>query len=269
MYPEYGLGFGSRVGTGKVLYLISGAFSTVLVVLMSQLLWVCETLNRTSSWKEMWRPQCPLTKRVVVLQLVADLSSDVILVLIPIRLIETLSSRILRRRLTWIFSAAIVTTIVSIPHGIFVIKGMGHEGVITGYVQGCVGLTACNLPVMATRLIKQWEEKNVGRRSKWRSIKSISLSGSARRGAEGTESGARSEAAGSSANAVPSTKATTEVNGMTVPAGWLRWDRDLRDENFSSRPHPRSTRPALTIDLSREHGPYHVELISSPSRSSV
>ncbi|KAL0062854.1 hypothetical protein AAF712_010250 [Marasmius tenuissimus] len=218
----------------------------------------------------MWRPQCPLTKQVVVLQLVADVSSNVILILIPIRLIETLSSRALRRQLTWIFSAAIVTTTVSIPRAVFITQGMEHEGVITGYVQGCVGLTACNLPIMATKLIRIWEDrkKNVGGRSKWISIQFISSSGSARRGAEDTESGARSEAAGS-ANAVSNTKATTEVNGTAIPTGWLRWDRDLRDEEFPSRPHPRSTRPALTIDLSREHGPYHVELISSPSRPSA
>ncbi|KAJ8090775.1 hypothetical protein PM082_024956 [Marasmius tenuissimus] len=65
VHPEYGFGFGLRLSTRTILYLISGVFTVTPVLLVCQLFWVCEPENATTRWKEMEIPKCDLTKQVV------------------------------------------------------------------------------------------------------------------------------------------------------------------------------------------------------------
>ena len=177
------------------------------------------------------------------------------LVIIPLRLIQNISSPSLRHRLAWIFSTAIITTIVSIPHAIFIIRGMGTAEIITAYVQACVGLIVCNLPVVAAKLIKMCGSSEPrgtegGRSSTWlRSIKFVSQSRS-------TESSAVD------ASRSRGTESTANSRGLdsripTSTTSWLKWDRDLPDES-SSEPSPSpSVRPvAIELDYLSQ---YHVE----------
>ncbi|KAK1226712.1 hypothetical protein PQX77_010303 [Marasmius sp. AFHP31] len=215
VHPEYGFEFGFRLGTRTALYIISGAFIVTPMLLVCQLFWVCEPGNATTKWKEMDNPKCGLTKQVAILQVMADSVADLILVFLPIRLIQTISSHSLRRRLAWIFSTAFVTTAVSIPHATFILVGMGVEEIITAYVEVCAGLIVCNIPVVISRLITNR--------------------------AENMEN--------SPTDCVPDSTMLHEITtvGDTAVTSWLRWDRDLlgEDSNFSRSGTPRP----VTIDL--------------------
>ncbi|KAK1227633.1 hypothetical protein PQX77_009356 [Marasmius sp. AFHP31] len=240
VHPEYGFGFGSKYSMRKVLYLVSGVFTAILVLLLCQLFWVCEPEDARTRWKEAERPQCALTRQVVVFQVIADFLSDLILVLIPIRLIRTLSSCSLRRQLAWIFSTAIITTIVSIPHATFIIIGMKTEEIIAAYVEMCIGLIVCNIPVVVTRLIKKWGDPVTAVwKSKWTSIRFASVLRV--RSTENTESRLRGELPITS---MPHVKATTDI----VARSWFRWNPELPEEEPKSSGFP-TTHHALTVDL--------------------
>ncbi|KAJ8075307.1 hypothetical protein AAF712_016346 [Marasmius tenuissimus] len=269
IHPEYGVGFRWKLSIRRPLYLVSGVFSIIMVVLLCQLVWVCEPENAKTRWKEMERPQCGLTRQVAITQVVVDVLSDLILVFIPLSLIRTLSAYSLRRRLAWIFSTAIITTITSIPHAAFIIKGMEHEEIITAYVQASVALIVCNLPVVATKLIKKWEdqlgEPKSETKSTWTSVQFASIalgSTSERRQADDVERDASQP--NGTADSTPDTNTTSGVGSTTSLRSWLRWNRDLRDDEDPPSPtHPPSKRPA-TIDVSQTP---HCEGSNLPSGS--
>jgi uncharacterized membrane protein len=60
----------------------------------------------------------------------ADIIADLILIIAPLNLIRNLQDKSLRRRLTFIFSTSIVTTIVSLAHAALIIKYKGTVKVI-------------------------------------------------------------------------------------------------------------------------------------------
>ncbi|KAJ8089742.1 hypothetical protein PM082_015010 [Marasmius tenuissimus] len=215
VHPEYGFEFGFRLGTRKALYIISGVFIVTPMLLVCQLFWVCEPGNATTRWKEMENPKCNLTKQVAILQVAADSVSDSVLVFIPIRLIQTISSHSLRRRLAWIFSTGFITTAVSIPHATFILVGMGMEEIIAAYVEVCAGLIVCNIPVVISRLITSR--------------------------AENTEN--------SLTECVPNSAILHEMTtvGDTAVTSWLTWNRDLLGE-YPGSLRSGNSRP-VTIDL--------------------
>ncbi|KAL0061348.1 hypothetical protein AAF712_011805, partial [Marasmius tenuissimus] len=152
--------------------------------------------------------------------------------------------------LAWIFSTAIITTIVSIPHATFIIIGMKAEEIIAAFVEVCIGLIVCNIPVVVTRLIKKWGDREVTvRRSKWTSIKFASISRA--RDIEDMESRLRG---GIPDTSVPHVKTGTDV----VAGSWLRWNPDLPDEKptFSQC---QTTQHALTVDLGHLPGNEEVD----------
>ncbi|KAJ8093758.1 hypothetical protein PM082_009618 [Marasmius tenuissimus] len=236
---EYRFGFGVKYSTKKVLYFVSGVFVVILVLLVCQLFWVCEPGNAVTRWKELEKANCILSKQVVIFQVVTDFLSDLILVFTPIRMIQTLSTRSLRRRLTWIFSTAIITTAVSIPHATFIIIEMRVEELISAYVEVCVGLVVCNFPVVFARLMRKWGDREVDvGRPKWMSISFASLSRA--RSTEDTENRPRIRAPDSTIRRV-------KDETYTIGVGWLKWDRDLPEDDCGSL-HSRTTRP-VTVDL--------------------
>ncbi|KAG7098170.1 hypothetical protein E1B28_000138 [Marasmius oreades] len=247
IHPGCALGFGHRFSTKRMLYGVSVAFSAILVFLLCQVFWVCEPENAITKWKDAERPQCALTKQIATTQVIADFSSDLILVLVPLQLIQSLSSRTLRHRLTWIFSTAIITTAASIPHAVFIIKQMGPQEIIAAYVQACIGLIVCNLPVVATRLITLWSTRvgqtsqvNVGRsKMTCTSINFVSPGGTQTRPNTNMQSNnVRSGASNAAANTLE-IDTTMTTGGALSGSGWLRWDPDLPDEysNPSSPAH--------------------------------
>ncbi|KAI0288944.1 hypothetical protein BC826DRAFT_1188097 [Russula brevipes] len=127
---------------------LAAAFVGALAFFLAQLLWTCEGMH--DGWKNARSPQCHLPKVVAICQLVSDILSDLALILLPIRLIRGIKEKRLRWRLVFIFSTAIVTTIVSLVHAAYIITRGGIPVIISALVEDCMSLTVANLPVVAT-----------------------------------------------------------------------------------------------------------------------
>ncbi|KAF7317681.1 hypothetical protein MKEN_00855800 [Mycena kentingensis (nom. inval.)] len=125
-------------------------FVAALTILLAQLLWVCEP---TPDWKDAPNPQCPLSLQVAIMQLVTDILADSLLLLAPIPLFRNLSDKLLRRKLTLIFSTCVVTTIVSLVHAAFILQKAGIKVVISALVEDTLSLIVANIPVMVTSLV--------------------------------------------------------------------------------------------------------------------
>ncbi|EIN03555.1 hypothetical protein PUNSTDRAFT_128715 [Punctularia strigosozonata HHB-11173 SS5] len=131
----------------------AGLFGLVLVVMICQLFWVCEPLGGT--WKNERSPQCPLDQQVAICQLVTDILSDTLLLVVPLRLLSAMSADdSTRRRLMFIFSTSIVTTVVSLVHAALIFEDAGIKVVIAAMVENGVSLMVCNVPVLATAFIR-------------------------------------------------------------------------------------------------------------------
>ncbi|KAJ7065399.1 hypothetical protein C8F01DRAFT_744462 [Mycena amicta] len=128
---------------------VAYAFILALLVLLAQLLWVCEP---EPSWKDTANPQCKLSLQVAILQLVTDIIADSILLLAPIPLFRNLSDKPLRRKLTLIFSTCVVTTIVSLVHAVYILNNGGIKVVISALVEDSLSLIVANIPVLVTSL---------------------------------------------------------------------------------------------------------------------
>ncbi|KAF8997834.1 hypothetical protein BDQ17DRAFT_1362685 [Cyathus striatus] len=127
-------------------------YFVAFVVLLLQLLWVCEPQG--SKWKNMPVPQCSLSDQVAILQLASDITADLFLLILPVRLFVVLQDKWLRYRLIMIFSTCVATTAVSLVHAAFILNRTGVKEVIAAVVEDCVSLIVCNLPVITPALIK-------------------------------------------------------------------------------------------------------------------
>nr|GAT51399.1 predicted protein [Mycena chlorophos] len=138
-------------------YFIAAAFILALLMLLAQLLWVCEP---EPSWKLAANPQCKLSLQVAVFQLVSDVLADAILLIAPLPLFRHLSDKALRRKLTIIFSTCIVTTIVSLVHAVLILKNGGTKVVIAALVEDTLSLIVANVPVVITSAFQITGELN-------------------------------------------------------------------------------------------------------------
>jgi len=129
----------------RKLYFIAGLFMLALLVLMGQLMWVCEPLQH---WKDAASPQCPLTKQVAILQLVTDVLADLTLLIAPLRLVYGITDRHLRNRLVIIFSTCVVTTIISMVHATYILTVGGAKVVISALVEDNLSLIVANMPIL-------------------------------------------------------------------------------------------------------------------------
>ncbi|KAJ6534960.1 hypothetical protein B0H19DRAFT_1038928 [Mycena capillaripes] len=134
----------------KRLIWVSAAFGAALLFLLSQLFWVCE---EHSSWKDSRTPQCELPLQVAICQIVTDVSADMILLFAPLPLFRNLLNKSLGHKLTLIFSTCVATTIVSIVHAAFILRGDHVKVTISTLVEDCLGLFVANIPVMITTTI--------------------------------------------------------------------------------------------------------------------
>ncbi|KAJ7186981.1 hypothetical protein C8R46DRAFT_282393 [Mycena filopes] len=132
------------------MYWVSLAFLGAAIILIAQLLWVCEP---QPAWKKTPNPQCQLPLEVAVLQLVTDIIADSTLLFAPLPLFRTLFDKELRYKLTLIFSTCVVTTIVSLVHAAFILRNGGIKVVISALVEDCLSLIVANLPVLVTTMI--------------------------------------------------------------------------------------------------------------------
>ncbi|KAJ7132408.1 hypothetical protein C8R44DRAFT_773998 [Mycena epipterygia] len=134
----------------KKLFWIAVAFVAATLFLFAQLLWVCEP---EPVWKDAPNPQCQLPLQVAICQLVTDVIADTILLLAPIPLFKNLADKVLRRKLTLIFSTCVVTTIVSLVHAAFILRNGGVKVVISALVEDCLSLIVANIPVVVTSVV--------------------------------------------------------------------------------------------------------------------
>ncbi|KAF8577071.1 hypothetical protein K439DRAFT_586943 [Ramaria rubella] len=135
-------------GQKRLLYCTAIAFISVLVFLLAQVFWVCETPNN-QKWKGAPNPQCSLGLQVAVCQLVTDIIADVLLIFVPVRLLtRTRLERGLKIRLVIIFSATMLTTVVSFVHAAYLLQVRGIDAIVTALVEVSICLIVCNLVVL-------------------------------------------------------------------------------------------------------------------------
>ncbi|KAI0045762.1 hypothetical protein FA95DRAFT_1495059 [Auriscalpium vulgare] len=137
--------------TRRRLRWVAAAFIGAIGFFIAQILWVCEP---EPTWKDLPSPQCHLTKQVAICQLVSDIIADSLLIALPLRLIHGMRDTRLRRRIMFIFSTSIVTTVVSLVHAIYIIRLGGKNVLITALVELSMSLTVANVPVVVTALTR-------------------------------------------------------------------------------------------------------------------
>ncbi|KAM6492193.1 hypothetical protein JOM56_011917, partial [Amanita muscaria] len=136
----------------KWLYGIGTLYVVACLLLITQLLWICE---HESQWKTMQTPQCHLTLPIGVAQLTTDILADGTLLLAPMLIFRTLGDRRLSRRLMAIFSTCVITTIVSLVHAAILLSSASLAVVIAGAVEDCISLIVCNIPVIVAAIMRQ------------------------------------------------------------------------------------------------------------------
>ncbi|KAJ6586003.1 hypothetical protein B0H19DRAFT_925285, partial [Mycena capillaripes] len=149
------------------LFCVAAAFVTTALLLLGQLLWICES---DPSWKDSENPQCELPLQVAICQLVTDVISDSILLFAPLPLFRHLLDKSLGHKLALIFSTCVVTTIVSLVHTAFILKDYDFKIPISGIVEGCVSLIVANIPVIIVTTIDIVGEKDHVRTARFSTI---------------------------------------------------------------------------------------------------
>ncbi|KAI0261177.1 hypothetical protein BC834DRAFT_972952 [Gloeopeniophorella convolvens] len=133
---------------------LAALFIAALCFFLAQLLWTCEastTAGRSATARSAISPnRSPFASSSV-----PDVVADLLLILLPVRLIRGIKDKGLRYRLIFIFSTSIVTTIVSLVHAAYIIKEGGIPVLISALVEDCMSLTVANMPVVATALMRR------------------------------------------------------------------------------------------------------------------
>ncbi|KAF8521380.1 hypothetical protein BU17DRAFT_45848, partial [Hysterangium stoloniferum] len=143
----------------RFLYGAAIAFTTVLVLLLAQVFWVCEAPGK---WKLAPNPQCPLGLQVAVCQLITDIIADILLIVVPVRLLTSTSlERGLKIRLVIIFSATMLTTVVGLVHAAYLLEVRGIDAIVSAVVEVAVCIVVCNLVVLVPALYRVLGWRNV------------------------------------------------------------------------------------------------------------
>ncbi|PCH44855.1 hypothetical protein WOLCODRAFT_139288 [Wolfiporia cocos MD-104 SS10] len=127
-------------------------FLAMWLVMLVQKTYVCQ---HDSAWKHKQGAQCVLGKSVGAVELSTDITADCILVALPIRLLWDISiSESRRKLLITIFSASMITSIVSIIHASFEL-GPDRDGEgIAAHIEADTSLVICNLAVLVTWAVR-------------------------------------------------------------------------------------------------------------------
>jgi len=127
-------------------------FAAMWIVMIVQKVYVCET---HSAWKSNPKAQCVLGKSVGIVELCTDVTADIILIILPVRLLWDISISPSRRKLLiTIFSASIITTVVSIVHTSYELGPDRNAEGIAAHVEANTSLIICNLSVLVTWLVR-------------------------------------------------------------------------------------------------------------------
>ncbi|KAF8062504.1 hypothetical protein FPV67DRAFT_1508819 [Lyophyllum atratum] len=138
----------------RYLKAMAGLFGAAATILVAQVFWVCEPQNRRNHWKEAQNPQCILGSSVGITQVTTDAFADVVLVVSPLLILRRLKSeeaRAHRMRLTVSFAVGGLTTVVSIVHAYYLLKG-SQTSLIISNVELSVSVIICNFMVLAAAM---------------------------------------------------------------------------------------------------------------------
>ncbi|EIM92700.1 uncharacterized protein STEHIDRAFT_107124 [Stereum hirsutum FP-91666 SS1] len=131
----------------------AGLFVAFVIALLAQKIPRC--IRTAPQWTVLAKPQCHLGIDVGILELCTDIVGDIILIIIPLRLLWGLSvSRTRYRLLMAIFCASVFTTIVSVIHGVFVLGPSGLLEAITANVEAAVSVIVSNLALLVTAIYR-------------------------------------------------------------------------------------------------------------------
>ncbi|KAG6915642.1 hypothetical protein DXG01_010643, partial [Tephrocybe rancida] len=116
-----------------------GLFCVAMMVLLAQVLWVCEHQDAHNHWKSSPHLRCVLGKGVAITQVTikrfaADAFADVVLVGAPLLLLGDLKSdaaKAERIRLSMSFVVGGLTTVVSIVHAYYLLKNDMNSFIIS------------------------------------------------------------------------------------------------------------------------------------------
>lgn len=130
----------------KALISTAITFGVVWALLFSQVLWICET---QPGWKIQPHPQCDLGRSVAIAQIITDVLGDTVLIFAPFSLIYRIRlSSPQKIRVLAVFSASMITTIVSLTHAYYISSNGGTKEVMAGVVEASVSLIVANLSVV-------------------------------------------------------------------------------------------------------------------------
>ncbi|KAH9926761.1 uncharacterized protein B0H18DRAFT_332377 [Fomitopsis serialis] len=152
-------------------YFCAALFLIMWIVVLTQKLYICV---HNDEWQHKPNAQCILGESVGGVELasepihrsigrgmcshsttIADIIADTILVALPIRLLWDIGiSSSTRKLLMAIFSASMVTTVVSIVHTAFELGPNRNAEAIAAHVEATVSLIICNLAVLVTWLVR-------------------------------------------------------------------------------------------------------------------
>ncbi|KAJ7364587.1 hypothetical protein DFH08DRAFT_274963 [Mycena albidolilacea] len=137
---------------------VAAVFAVFWLGLMIQVAHVC---GKDKSWYKMTKPQCRLDHGVAVLELSTDVFADLALAIIPIILIRnTMLPSSQRKMLVVIFTASLLTTLVSIVHAVFVLGPSGSLEGISAHAEAATALIVANVAVMVTSLYRLFRKSN-------------------------------------------------------------------------------------------------------------
>ncbi|KAG1827973.1 hypothetical protein EV424DRAFT_1536972 [Suillus variegatus] len=130
----------------KALISTAITFGVVWALLFSQLWWVCEA---KSDWKRQPHPQCNIGRSVAIAQIITDVLGDAVLIFAPFSLIYRVGlSSPQKIRVLAVFSASMITTIVSLVHAYYIFSSGGTKVIMAAIIEASMSLIVANLSVV-------------------------------------------------------------------------------------------------------------------------
>ncbi|KAJ7099692.1 hypothetical protein C8R44DRAFT_682799 [Mycena epipterygia] len=137
----------SQLKLRKVTAGFAALFGVMWIALLVQKVYRCAS---DKSWYALEKPQCHLGSGVAAVELFTDFTADLVLAAIPIELLRSIrtidSSQ--RKMLLIIFTASLLTTVVSIVHAVYLLGPRGILEAITAQVEAAVSLLVANAAVL-------------------------------------------------------------------------------------------------------------------------
>jgi len=150
------------VGTvRRTLYVVAIVFGVFALVLGAQKFWVCIP---QPGWADTpGGGTCNLGKQVALAEIITDVIGDIVLVIIPVKLLWRIRvERSLRIRLITVFSMSLIITIASLAQDYYLIHEGGIRDFIVSHVELETAVTICNLNVLVAAIYRYKHKTELG-----------------------------------------------------------------------------------------------------------